>query len=424
MIPFKRFQRYTLHLEIIVDKRNIVIGVTGSIAAYKTVELCRRLRENNTRLKVVMTRAAGSFITPLSFQAVSGSPVRLQLLDASEESGMDHIELARWADHIVVAPATANFLAKLAHGFADDLLSTLCLAASCPVIVAPAMNQAMWTNPATQANVSLLQQRDINFIGPESGDQACGDHGPGRMSEPTRIIEFLRNRIHPETDLCMQGLHILVTAGPTFEAIDPVRGLTNTSSGKMGYAIAAAAHAAGAQVTLISGPVVLPRPVGVITHCIISALQMQQVVLEHIKGNDIFISVAAVADYRPKETALQKIKKNAPTLTLELVRNPDILTTVATLDKAPFTVGFAAETEQLLAHAGEKLNSKGVNMIAANRIGQPGTGIGADENALTLITRNNVVELKQAPKSLLARQLIQVIAEQFHKQADGPHHHA
>lgn len=407
-----------------MDKKKIAIGVTGSIAAYKTAELCRRLRDHGTELQVVMTAGAANFITPLTLQAVSAAPVRLHLLDANEESGMSHIELAHWADGILVAPATANFLAKLAHGFADDLLSTLCLAATCPVFVAPAMNQAMWAHPATQANVALLQQRGVTFIGPESGDQACGDQGPGRMSEPAQIIDLLNASMPTANQQQLLKLHVMVTAGPTFEAIDPVRGLTNTSSGKMGYAIAAAADTAGAQVTLISGPVALPPPPGVKLLGVTSAVQMQQAVLEYIADQDIFISVAAVADYRPKQAALQKIKKNAPTMTLELVRNPDILATVAALENAPLTVGFAAETEALLSHAKAKLNAKGIDMIAANLVGKPGIGIGADENTLTLITRNKVVELKQAPKLVLAEQLIEAVAAQYHLRQSRKHHHA
>ncbi len=407
-----------------MDKKKIVIGVTGSIAAYKTAELCRRLRDHGTELQVVMTAAAENFITPLTLQAVSAAPVRLHLLDANEESGMNHIELAHWADGILVAPATANFLAKLAHGFADDLLSTLCLAATCPVFIAPAMNQAMWAHSATQANVALLQQRGITFIGPESGDQACGDQGPGRMSEPAQIIDLLNASMPTANQQPLLKLRVMVTAGPTFEAIDPVRGLTNTSSGKMGYAVAAAADTAGAQVTLISGPVVLPPPPGVKLLGVTSAVQMQQAVLEYIADQDIFISVAAVADYRPKQAALQKIKKNAPTMTLELVRNPDILATVAALENAPLTVGFAAETEALLSHAKAKLNAKGIDMIAANLLGKPGIGIGADENTLTLITRNKVVELKQAPKLELAEQLIEAVAAQHHLRQSRKHHHA
>jgi len=407
-----------------MEKQHIVIGVTGSIAAYKTAELCRRLQDLNTPLQVVMTAAAENFITPLSLQAVSGAPVRRKLLDATEESGMDHIALARWASCILVAPATAHFLAKLAHGLADDLLSTLCLAARCPILVAPAMNQAMWANPATQDNVTLLRRRGITLIGPETGTQACGDLGPGRMSEPAQIIDFLESRVDTAHAQSLRGLHVMVTAGPTFEAIDPVRGLSNTSSGKMGYAVAAAAHSAGAQVTLISGPVTLVAPAGVKTLTVTSALTMQQAVMQHIARQQIFIGVAAVADYRPKNTATQKIKKKTSTLTLELVRNPDILATVAAMEKAPFTVGFAAETENLIAHAKQKLEIKGIDMIAANQIGNPGTGIGAEENALTLITHNGISELKKAPKPTLAKLLVAEIASAFQQQQNGKHPHA
>lgn len=394
----------------LVNKR-ILLGVTGGIAAYKSADLVRRLREAGAAVRVVMTDAACEFITELTLQAVSSHPVHRNLLDTQAESAMGHIELARWADAILVAPASADFLARLAQGRGDDLLTTLCLASAAPLAVAPAMNQQMWRNPATQANVATLRQRRVQVFGPAEGSQACGDVGPGRMTEPTELALLTAGLFETGT---LDGLTVLVTAGPTWEALDPVRGLSNKSSGKMGYAVANAAAEAGAQVTLISGPVALTPPERITTVRVTSAQEMFDAVHERISTVAIFIGVAAVADYRPATVAEQKIKKSTEHLTLELVRNPDILASVAALEPAPFTVGFAAETEHLESAARAKLDAKGVDLIAANLVGASEGGFGVDENRLLLVDRTGTTELPLAPKAQLARTLIQHIAEKFH----------
>jgi len=391
--------------------KHIVLGVTGGIAAYKSAELARRLRDAGGEVRVVMTRAACEFITPLTMQAVSGNPVHLTLLDASAENGMGHIELARWADLVLVAPASANFLAKLNHGRADDLLSTICLATDAPLAVAPAMNQQMWLNPATQRNVFGLKQLGTKFYGPASGDQACGEVGPGRMLEPTDLVGRVAGEFATGA---LQGLTVLVTAGPTWEALDPVRGFTNRSSGKMGYAVAQAAVEAGANVILVSGPTALDTPERVERVNVISASEMHEAVMARVVAADIFIGVAAVADYRPKAPAEQKIKKASETLTLDLERNPDILAEVAAIADGPFTVGFAAETENLYEHARDKLQRKKLDLIVANRVGLSGSGFDSDQNALTLIDAVEKIELNQQPKTRLARKLIQHIASKIH----------
>jgi phosphopantothenoylcysteine decarboxylase/phosphopantothenate--cysteine ligase len=394
----------------LVNKR-ILLGVTGGIAAYKSADLVRRLREAGAAVRVVMTDAACEFITALTLQAVSSHPVHRNLLDTQAESAMGHIELARWADAILVAPASADFLARLAQGRGDDLLTALCLASAAPLAVAPAMNQQMWRNPATQANVATLRQRGIQVFGPAEGSQACGDVGPGRMTEPTELALLTAGLF--ETGI-LDGLTVLITAGPTWEALDPVRGLSNKSSGKMGYAVANAAAEAGAQVTLISGPVALTPPERITTVRVTSAQEMFDAVHERISTATIFIGVAAVADYRPATVAEQKIKKSTEHLTVELVRNPDILASVAALEPAPFTVGFAAETEHLESAARAKLDAKGVDLIAANLVGASEGGFGADENRLLLVHHTGTTELPLAPKAQLARTLIQHIAEKFH----------
>jgi phosphopantothenoylcysteine decarboxylase/phosphopantothenate--cysteine ligase len=393
-----------------LQNKRVLLGVTGGIAAYKSADLARRLRDAGAEVRVVMTRAANEFITPLTLQAVSGHPVYQHLLDTDAEHAMGHIDLARWADVVLVAPASANFLAKLNQGRADDLLSTVCLATAAPVVVAPAMNQQMWENPATQRNVFGLRQMAVHLFGPGTGDQACGETGPGRMLEPLELVE--RTAALFETG-ALAGRAVLVTAGPTWEAIDPVRGITNRSSGKMGYAIAEAALEAGARVILVSGPTALTPPHRVETIPVTSARDMYEAVHEHVTRVDVFIGVAAVADYRPVETAAQKIKKDGESLTLELVRNPDILASVAALEDGPFTCGFAAETENLEDNARAKLEQKGVDMIAANPVGD-GRGFDSDDNALSLIDRHGRVDLEQQPKSRLARTLIQTIAERLH----------
>jgi len=393
-----------------LSHKNIVVGVTGGIAAYKTPDLVRRLRDNGAAVRVVMTANAEQFITALTLQAVSGHPVHKYLLDADTESGMGHIELARWADGILIAPATADFVARLAHGLADDLLTTLCLATQAPIAVAPAMNQQMWQNATTQNNIELLIQRGVAVFGPADGDQACGEVGPGRMLEPTELVVQMTALFQTGV---LAGTKVVVTAGPTHEAIDPVRNITNRSSGKMGYAVALAAVEAGADVVLVSGPTHLPRPDRIRLISVTSALEMYEAVLSEVIDANIFIGVAAVADYRPTEMHNQKIKKQHDRLTLDLIRNPDILASVAELGNAPYTVGFAAETHNVENHAREKLLKKGIDMIAANQVGTTEIGIGSDDNALTIIDRTSTTPLPRAPKNQLARTLILEIATRY-----------
>jgi len=405
-------------LERLSNKR-IVLGVTGSIAAYKAGEVIRRLRDHGAEVRVVMTRAAGEFVTPLTFQALSGQPVHEHLLDTRAEAGMGHIQLARWADAILVSPASADFLARLRIGRADDLLMAVCLASDVPLAVAPAMNHTMWSDPATEDNIRVLRSRGVLIFGPDSGDQACGETGPGRMQEPLQLVGQLAEVF--ETG-ALAGLHVLVTAGPTQEAIDPVRYLSNHSSGKMGYAVAAAAFEAGARVTLVSGPVCQPVPDGVQSISVVSAQDMYDAVMNRMDDVDIYIGAAAVADYRPEMAVSGKIKKEAETLTLTLVRNPDILASVKRRYPATFCVGFAAETDNLEHHARSKLHDKGVDMIAANWVGIPAGegGFGSDENALRLVWREGELELPLAPKTKLARELIGHIAQRYqvrHKSA-------
>jgi len=361
----------------------VLLGVTGGIAAYKAPELVRRLVERGCEVQVVMTDGARRFVTPLTFEAVSGRRVRDDLWDSEAEASMGHIELARWADVVIVAPATAHFMAQLALGFAGDLLSTLCLATTAPVVLAPAMNQAMWANAATQANRALLESRGVRLLGPAEGDQACGEIGPGRMLEPLAIAAALletpgRLRLHS-----LAGLKVLVTAGPTREPIDPVRYITNRSSGKMGYALAAAAREAGAEVVLVSGPVSLPAPAGVRRVDVETADELYAKVHDEIKGVDIFVGCAAVSDYRPQKAEPHKIKRKSAELDLALVRSPDTLASVAQLASPPFTVGFAAETQDVARHAREKLEKKRIDMIAANQVGRD-CGFDRETNALTV----------------------------------------
>jgi phosphopantothenoylcysteine decarboxylase/phosphopantothenate--cysteine ligase len=393
-----------------LHNKRVVLGVTGGIAAYKAADLARRLRDAGADVRVVMTRAANEFITPLTLQAVSGHPVLQHLLDTDAEHAMGHIELARWADVVLVAPASANFLAKLNQGRADDLLSTVCLATAAPVAVAPAMNRQMWDNPATQRNIFGLKQMAVQVFGPGSGDQACGETGAGRMLEPLELVERTADLF--ATGM-LSGRTVLVTAGPTWEAIDPVRGITNRSSGKMGYAVAEAAMEAGARVILVSGPTALTPPERVETIHVTSAREMYDAVHARIAEVDVFIGVAAVADYRPAAKAKHKIKKDEETQMLELVRNPDILASVAALEHPPYTCGFAAETDELETHARAKLESKGVDLIAANLVGD-NAGFDHDDNALALVDRRGRVDLERQPKTRLARALIQHIAERMH----------
>ncbi|HEX7044321.1 MAG TPA: bifunctional phosphopantothenoylcysteine decarboxylase/phosphopantothenate--cysteine ligase CoaBC [Burkholderiales bacterium] len=393
-----------------LSNKRVLVGVTGGIAAYKTADLIRRLRDAGAEARVVMTRGAAEFITPLTLQAVSGHPVYQHLLDTEAEAGMGHIELARWADAILVAPASADFLARLVQGRADDLLGAICLAAAVPVAVAPAMNQQMWANPATQENIRVLRARRIHVLGPAAGEQACGEVGLGRMLEPLELVGGLA-RLFETGEL--DGLKVVVTAGPTWEAIDPVRGITNRSSGKMGYAVAQAAAEAGARTVLVSGPTHLADPDRVKTIRVVSAQEMHDAVLAELDGADIFIGVAAVADYRPVERAPSKIKKTAERLTIELVRNPDILAAVARREPRVFTVGFAAETDDAEANARAKLEAKDIRLIAANRVG-PGLGFEADDNELLIVDRAGATRLPRAPKSALARALIHEIAVRYH----------
>jgi phosphopantothenoylcysteine decarboxylase/phosphopantothenate--cysteine ligase len=392
----------------LINKR-VLLGVTGGIAAYKSADLVRRLRDAGAEVRVIMTRSATEFITPLTLQAVSGHPVHQHLLDTNAEAGMGHIELARWADAMLVAPASANFLARLAQGRADDLLSAVCLATEAPVAVAPAMNQQMWNNAATQSNLAAIEKNAVRIFGPAEGSQACGEVGPGRMLEPVELVT-LASQLFATGEL--DGLTVLVTAGPTWEAIDPVRGLTNRSSGKMGYAVAQAAAEAGARVILVSGPTSLPDPERVRTLRVQSAQEMHDTVHLHAAVADIFIGVAAVADYRPVRAADRKIKKTDETMALELERNPDILASVAALRPAPFTVGFAAETENIEPHARRKLENKNLDLVAANRVGAD-VGFAADENSLLLVEREGVTELPTQPKTKLARALIHHIAARY-----------
>jgi phosphopantothenoylcysteine decarboxylase/phosphopantothenate--cysteine ligase len=406
--------------------KRILLGVTGGIAAYKSAELVRRLREQGAEVRVVMTRGACEFITPLTMQALSGREVHTELLDHAAESGMGHIELARWSDVVLVAPASANFIAHLAHGLADDLLSTLCLATTAPVVVAPAMNQQMWMNIATQENIATLGRREIQIVGPAEGSQACGEIGPGRMLEVEQLILEASQLF--STGI-LTDLKIVVTAGPTREAIDPVRYITNHSSGQMGFAVARAAAEAGADVTLVSGPVSIDPPEQVRYISVDTADQMRDAVMSYIITSDIFVAAAAVADYRCADVAEQKIKKKSEDLQLLLQKNPDILAEVASLPQGPFTVGFAAETENLLDNARIKLQNKKLDMIAANQVGE-GLGFNADENELQVFweagdqgQENQTQEskiikhqtLERAPKEKLARQLIKVIANHYYE---------
>ncbi len=397
-------------------QRRVLLGVTGGIAAYKSPDLVRRLIDDGIEVQVVMTRGACQFVTPLTFQAVSGRPVRTDLWDPAAEAAMGHIELARWADEIVVAPATADFIARLASGLADDLLTTLCLATDRPIAIAPAMNRLMWANSATQANVATIAARGVRLLGPAVGEQACGESGPGRMLEPAELAAAIVEQSPQLRSGAMSGLKVVVTAGPTRECIDPVRFISNRSSGKMGYAVARAAHEAGAEVILVSGPVQQPTPVGVTRVDVESAEEMLTAVESELPGTDIFIAAAAVSDYRANVIAEQKIKKTREALSLALTRTPDILATVAAREEPPFLVGFAAETEHVEQHALAKMEKKHLHMIAANLVGK-GLAFDCDENAITVYWPGGKRELGQGSKSELARRLVDLIAERFHARA-------
>jgi phosphopantothenoylcysteine decarboxylase / phosphopantothenate---cysteine ligase len=392
-------------------RRRIVLGITGGIAAYKAPDLVRRLKDRGYEVRVVMTAGAAEFITPLTLQAVSGEPVHRDLLDERAEAGMGHIELARWADVVLIAPATANCMAMLAGGHAGDLLSTVCLATSARIVLAPAMNQQMWLAAATQANRAVLEGRGVTLLGPSEGSQACGEVGPGRMLEPAEIADAIDGLDGPRP---LAGLSVLITAGPTREAIDPVRYISNHSSGKMGYAVADAARAFGARVTLVSGPTGLAPPKGVEFVPVVSAHEMYEAVLERALAADVFVSAAAVADYAPAAPADRKIKKNAAHLAIELVRTRDILAAVAALPGPPFTVGFAAETDEMRANARKKLATKSLDMIAGNDVAEPGIGFGSDENTLTVLWADGVCELPRASKVVIARRLLELVAQRYH----------
>ncbi len=395
---------------------NIVLGISGGIAAYKTPELVRRLRERGADVQIVMTASAEEFVTPTSLQAVSGRPIRTNLWDKEAEASMSHIELARWADLVLIAPATAEIMARLAGGGAPDLLTTLCLATEAPIAIAPAMNRVMWANSAVQANRKTLEERGVQILGPDVGSQACGETGAGRMLEPDVIADAVCSPdfAGAAVDGVLAGKTVLVTAGPTREPIDPVRYITNRSSGKMGYAVAAAAHALGARVILISGPVSLQEPRGTEVLRVETAAEMHAATHERIAEADMFIAAAAVSDYRPAEASVQKIKKTKDTMTLELVRSPDILASVTALDEAPFTVGFAAETENVREYALGKLENKKLDMIVANRVGTD-CGFDYDDNAATILWAGGEKEFEKMPKSELASGLMDLIAARFHE---------
>jgi phosphopantothenoylcysteine decarboxylase/phosphopantothenate--cysteine ligase len=391
-----------------MNGNRIVLGVTGGIAAYKSPELARRLRERGADVQVVMTAAAQQFVTPLTFQAVSGRPVRTDLWDSAAEAAMGHIELARWAQLVLVAPASAGFLARLASGQADDLLTTLCLATEAPLAVAPAMNRIMWAHPATKANVALLNTRGVTVIGPADGDQACGEVGAGRMEEPLEVLNRAMTLLQRGGPLL--GRRVLITAGPTRECIDPVRFVSNRSSGKMGFAVAHAARGAGADVVLVSGPVALPTPPGVERVEVESAADMLAAVLREVERADIFISTAAVADYRPTQTYEHKIKKTSEHMDLSMERTTDIVGAVAARAQRPFVVGFAAETENVEQNARSKLLKKNLDMIAANEVGTD-KAFDCEDNHLVVLWRSGRRELGRASKATLAQRLIALIAE-------------
>ncbi|NRP10823.1 MULTISPECIES: bifunctional phosphopantothenoylcysteine decarboxylase/phosphopantothenate--cysteine ligase CoaBC [unclassified Marinobacterium] len=392
-----------------LTNRHILIGITGGIAAYKAAELTRLFKGVGAEVRVVLTDAGAEFITPLTLQALSGNPVHQSLLDPEAEQGMGHIELARWADLIIVAPATADFMARFAGGMANDLLTTLCLATDAPIALAPAMNQAMWRDPRTQQNLETLLSQGVNIFGPGSGEQACGDTGPGRMIDPTEILASCANLI---ANGPLNEKSVVITAGPTREAIDPVRFISNHSSGKMGFELAAAAAKAGANVTLIAGPVSLPTPKGVRRVDVESAEQMLEAALIASEQADIFIGAAAVADYRPQLVAEQKIKKGVEeVMEILLTKNPDIIATIAAQPERPLMIGFAAETENLVEYARSKLVRKGLDLVIANDVSQADIGFNADQNEVILVGPNGELPLPKAGKSELAEQLISHISQ-------------
>ena len=391
-------------------KKKILLGVTGGIAAYKSAELVRLIIKSGAEVRVVMTAAATEFVQPLTYQALSGHRVYTDIFDAEADSAMDHIELARWADLMIVAPASADFIAKLRDGYSDNLLLTLCLASKQPVAIAPAMNQQMYANQATQDNIKQLATRDILVWGPDDGEQACGDIGPGRMLEPGAVFDRIVESLGPGK---LNGRKVLITAGPTRESIDPVRYISNRSTGRMGFALAQAAQRAGAGVTLVSGPVNLNDPPGVERISVSSAIEMRDAVIDRVAKVDIFISCAAVSDYRVEQVAAQKIKKSGEKMILELVPNPDIVSEVTGLKNRPFTLGFAAETEKVEQHAREKLQRKNLDMIAANLVDAEHTGFETDTNELIVIWPDGQQLLALQDKNEIAKQLIDLVAEHY-----------
>ena len=393
-----------------LTNKRVLLGVSAGIAAYKAPDLVRKLTELGAEVQIILSKNADQFVAPLSLQAVSGHAVHSYAMTAESESGMGHIDLARWADIVLIAPATANMMARLCQGNADELLTTVCVATEAPIAVAPAMNQQMWQNAASRANIALLESRGVHILGPDAGEQACGEVGPGRMLQPVDIAQRVGN-LFQNTELT--GKRVMITAGPTWEALDPVRGITNHSSGMMGYSLAQAAVEAGADVTLVSGPTHIAKPERVNTVNVISALDMHAAVMNDIEAQDIFIGVAAVADYRPIDSADQKIKKNADEMTITMVKNPDILADVAALEKRPFCVGFAAETNDVVSYARGKLERKKLDLIAANHVGGSDTGFGTPDNAITLISKDDATELPKQNKAALARQLMAEIANAF-----------
>lgn len=395
--------------------QRVLLGVSGGIAAYKAAELVRRLRDAGAEVRVVMTSAALHFVGATTFQALSGHPVRSSLWDEAAEAAMGHIELARWATRVLVAPASANTLRRLAQGHANDLLSTLCLATEAPLLVAPAMNRVMWAHPATQANVATLRGRGVAVLGPASGEQACGETGAGRLLEAADLVAALAASLAPPR---LAGRRLLVSAGPTFEDIDPVRFLGNRSSGKMGFALAAAAAAMGAQVTLVAGPVALATPAGVQRVDVRSAAQMREAVLAALPGQDAYLGAAAIADYTPAEVLPQKLKKAGETLTLTLVRTADVLAEVAAHPSRPrLVVGFAAETRDLEAYARDKLHRKGLDLIAANDVARAGQGFESDDNALSVFWREGRLDIGHGPKTGVARALLALVADRLDARA-------
>ena len=415
LIPSQSLSCKMLGIMEQASKQRIVLGITGGIAAYKAAELLRLLTKRGMSVQVAMTEAATHFITPTTMQGLSGKPVYTDQWDASVPNSMAHINLSRAADAIVIAPASADFIAKLAHGLADDLLSTLCLARNCPLIVAPAMNREMWLNAATQRNIEQLRKDGVQILGPDSGIQACGEEGMGRMLEAevlaADIVAALKGPQHSTQELRLQGVNILITAGPTYEAIDAVRGITNRSSGKMGYAIAQAALETGANVTLVSGPTALTPPAGAQVIHVSSAAQMLEAVQLQVEACAIFIAVAAVADYRVAQVSAHKIKKDDAPLTLEMIPNPDILAQVAARTHPPYCVGFAAESENLYEYAEKKRRAKKLPLLVGN-IAQ--YAIGSDENELVLFDEQGSHPLPRGEKTHLARLLMQQIALRFH----------